>query len=327
MKIPLYRSPDGDPPVGDTLTSPEKGGGESAGIQLSRKEYDEMKEALQAGKAAAEHAAKLEAKWKHAERLMKKPGADDTVEEYQKSVRFLMKETGYSDQEIEQYFAGKDESQGDPPVSKKKQSQAEGPFEDEDEEDNEEYNRNLEDKEAREFLLQMKKNQDKEQLLRIQRDMKREVDTLLDSNKEFGILQKALVELNGDPDNLEATEKYKGELRSLLRTEIDREMKDRLSRRLQINRNRWDDGWVPEESVKAAEAVHGKFKKLVGDPAKLGRSPEVGATQDRFRDSKPVPPPERKKGEKFGDVQPRIQNWIADDLSRAVAGGDTKSVV
>ena len=75
--------------------------------------------------------------------------------------------------------------------------------------------------------------------------------------------------------------------------------------------------------MKAAAAVNARYRRLVGDPSRLGRAPETSAGQDRFVNSKPVDAPVHKKGLSFSDAQSQVQSWAADMLMRSVAEDST----
>lgn len=89
-----------------------------------------------------------------------------------------------------------------------------------------------------------------------------------------------------------------------------------------MNNGRFEERWILEEAVKAAKAVYGKYRTIVGDPSRIGRAPETGAGEDYIQNTKPVPPPNHDKKAPAHVNQARTREWVVDQLTRASAESD-----
>jgi len=91
---------------------------------------------------------------------------------------------------------------------------------------------------------------------------------------------------------------------------------------------RFSEDWVADEAAKAAKAVAGNYRTVIGDINGLGRSPETDGELEFLKSKAPVTPPEFKKGMDRGSVDTAVREFNVDALSRLAAdssaGGETK---
>ena len=90
----------------------------------------------------------------------------------------------------------------------------------------------------------------------------------------------------------------------------------------------FNEDWVTDEAAKAAKAIAGNYRTVIGDIDALGRSPETEGELEYLKSHAPVPAPEFKKGMDKGDVEKDVRAFNVDTLSRLAldtsAGGETK---
>jgi major membrane immunogen (membrane-anchored lipoprotein) len=91
---------------------------------------------------------------------------------------------------------------------------------------------------------------------------------------------------------------------------------------------RFSEDWVADEAAKAAKAVAGNYRTVIGDIDGLGRSPETEGELEFLKSKPEVKPPEFQKGMDRGAVDKSVRDFNVDALSRmaadAAAGGETK---
>ena len=90
----------------------------------------------------------------------------------------------------------------------------------------------------------------------------------------------------------------------------------------------FNEDWVAEEAAKAAKAIAGNYRTVIGDIDGLGRSPETDGELEFLKSKPEVKAPEFKKGMDRGEVDKNVRDFNVDALSRmaadAAAGGETK---
>lgn len=299
---PLF-SPDGDPAPGagggGPAANPPADGGEK--VTLSKEEYAKL---TSQGQRASELEKQLEGErggWKHVQRLMRGGGSPDEIAE---SVRYVMQREGYSNSEIEEYIRANTAPSPEEKPSKKatKTPAAEDP-----------------DEEGEPSELEMKVGAVDRRLAqmeyeRLQRKLDTGVEEAIDSNTDLSKLISALE----DPSEEEGKSKENREQRlAEIRKDVERETRDRLRSRRSSSQGRWNDDWIREEAAKAVQAVYSRYRTLVGDPARLGRTSETGAGEDRFVNKQPVKPPVPKKGMKLDQASTQTRDWALDVLVRS----------
>ena len=91
---------------------------------------------------------------------------------------------------------------------------------------------------------------------------------------------------------------------------------------------RFNEDWVADEAAKAAKAVAGNYRTVIGDIDGLGRSPETEGELEFLKSKPEVKAPEFQKGMDRGTVDKNVREFNVDALSRlaadAAAGGETK---
>jgi hypothetical protein len=91
---------------------------------------------------------------------------------------------------------------------------------------------------------------------------------------------------------------------------------------------RFSEDWVADEAAKAAKAVAGNYRTVIGDIDGLGRSPETEGELEFLKSKPEVKAPEFQKGMDRGAVDKSVREFNVDALSRFAAdvsaGGETK---
>lgn len=278
------------PPSGDTF-------------QLPRAEYDRLRLAAEKATSLEKEAADLRTNWEHASRLISRKEEDPS--KVMESTRHVMRAAGYEDAAIEAYlkqqFAPPPNEEDEPPTDERGQKKKPSEVD-----------------QVRAELQQYQSQAEAREAARLKQTLQSEIKQVVDTHQDMGKLVGALVKFNHaeDPQG-EKAQKYQGELMSTFREDVNRETLDRLRQRRAQAQGAWRDEWIAEEAAKAAQAVYGKLKRLVPDPSRLGRVPEIDTDADYFTQTKPVAPPEYKKGMKFAEAQGQVRDWITDTLTRA----------
>jgi hypothetical protein len=300
MRNLLLRSPDsetgGTPtPTGGVTTPP------ADTIPLSRAEYDKLLKQSTESEALRLKLKSAEEDLGHVNTLLR-PGSDPSASEA--SVRRLMARTGYSSAEIEDYIRSTRETP-ETPEPKGRGSQ------DDDEDESEAAQFVQQTRASLEELREATRRQDRN---RLEGQMKEALNGTLDSRTDLGKLYKAISQ-SRDSEGQGETET--ANLRETLLSDVRRETLDRLrARRLQSG-GAWRDEWINEEAAKAASAVYGKFKLLVPNPSRLGRTEDLTDEQAYVSQNKPVSAPVWKKGKSMDEVSKEAHDWAVDTLLRA----------
>lgn len=303
---PLF-SPDAPPGGAPTATTiPAPGAPNPADvIQLPRAEYEKL---VKAGGQSETLEAKLKevsSNWDQARTLFSKEQQDPT--KLAEATRFMLKSAGYSDAEIEAHLAPEPEPEPQPqPTPNGRGRPAAAPADDP----------RLTSMEQQIKALQQEHGQSR--LTQLQGMFDTNLDRALDSNPELATLMKSFVGLRGteDPSAMKAAT---DEVRSTLRDELDRTLRERLRVRRSSSGNAWRDEWIGEEAVEAAKAVYGKFKRIVGDPSRLGRTPETINEDSSIHTKPPVPVPEYKPGVRVPEAKAGVERAITDAFLRMAA--------
>jgi len=271
-------------------------------------------EILQAQQEAAEAAEQAESRIQglerfreNATRLMRGDGADE------QAAFEVLKGAGFSDAEALQYAseyvqdeAGGDQEEGDQEADvdereiermlKRTTAKAEGQAE-------------AAMRETRELRLRLLKE-----------EMDRRVVESIDKNPEIVRMLQTL-------DKTRGRDHAAGAWRALQEQVRETTLKNLYSRR-DSEGGRFDEGWVADEAAKAAKAIAGNYRTVIGDIDALGRSPETDGELETLRSQKPVAPPEYKKGMDRGAADASVRDFNVDALTRLAAdmgaGGETK---
>lgn len=301
MKHILARFDPNDPPSGGSIPPAPTGGGKTdgtdkGGVTITREEYDALQAAKSKATTLEQQVSSTEQDWTHVRRLMRGNG---TPEEIANSVRYVMKKEGYSESEIETYIQ---ENARPAPASRPK-----GKKDEEGDPQDEPDPMDLKVKAVDQRLSQI-------EVERLQGRLSSGIREAVDSNKNLGRLIDGLAAT--DPDGEGNGEGRAKRLSEVLK-DVERETRDRLKSRRAESGGRWDDRWIEEEAGKAVEAVYSRYRTLVGDPARLGRTSEMGVGEDRFTNRQPVKPPQPKKGMKFDQAAKESRDWALDTLLRS----------
>jgi hypothetical protein len=256
---------------------------------------------------AKERIAGLERFRENATKLMKGESADE------QAAYEVLRGAGFSDAEARQYAseyvqdeAGGEEDGGDQEAdvddreiermlkrtTAKAESQAEAAM-----------------KEARDLRLRLLKE-----------EMDRQVVASIDKNPDIVKMLETL-------DKTRGREHAAGAWRALQEQVREATLKNLYGRRDAAG-GQFSEEWVADEAAKAAKAIAGNYRTVIGDIDALGRSPETDGELEVLKSQKPVAPPEFKKGMGVGDVDKDVRNFNVDALSRLALdigeGGETK---
>ena len=154
----------------------------------------------------------------------------------------------------------------------------------------------------------------------LKEEMDRQVVASIDKNSDIVKMLETL-------DKTRGREHATGAWRALQEQVREATLKNLYGRRDAAG-GQFSEDWVAEEAAKAAKAVAGNYRTVIGDIDGLGRSPETDGELEALRSQKPVAPPEFKKGMERGDVDKDVRNFNVDTLTRLAAdtgaGGESK---
>lgn len=154
----------------------------------------------------------------------------------------------------------------------------------------------------------------------LKEEMDRQVVASIDKNPDIVKMLETL-------DKTRGREHATGAWRALQEQVREATLKNLYGRRDAAG-GQFSEDWVAEEAAKAAKAVAGNYRTVIGDIDGLGRSPETDGELEVLKSQKPVSAPEFKKGMDRGDVDRDVRNFNVDALSRLAAdtgaGGESK---
>jgi hypothetical protein len=157
--------------------------------------------------------------------------------------------------------------------------------------------------------------------LRYLRDaMEKNVVSAIDGNPEIVKMLETL-------DKTRGREHATGAYRALQEQVREATLKNLYARRDSAG-GVFNEDWVTDEAAKAAKAVAGNYRTVIGDIEGLGRSPETDGELEFLKSKPEVKPPEFQKGMDRGMVDKSVRDFNVDALSRLAAdesaGGETK---
>lgn len=168
-----------------------------------------------------------------------------------------------------------------------------------------------------------------EAALRETRDMRlRMLKTEMDKNVVSAIDRNPeIVRMLETLDKTRGREHAAGAWRALQEQVREATLKNLYSRR-DAEGGRFSEDWVADEAAKAAKAIAGNYRTVIGDIDGLGRSPETEGELEFLKSKPEVKPPEFQKGMDRGMVDKNVREFNVDALSRlaadVAAGGETK---
>jgi hypothetical protein len=164
-------------------------------------------------------------------------------------------------------------------------------------------------RETREMRLRMLKT-----------EMDKNVVSAIDRNPEIVKMLETL-------DKTRGREHAAGAWRALQEQVREATLKNLYSRR-DAEGGRFSEDWVADEAAKAAKAIAGNYRTVIGDIDGLGRSPETEGELEFLKSKPEVKPPEFQKGMDRGMVDKNVRDYNVDALTRlsaeTAAGGETK---
>jgi hypothetical protein len=154
----------------------------------------------------------------------------------------------------------------------------------------------------------------------LKEQMDKNVVSAIDGNPEIVKMLETL-------DKTRGREHAAGAWRALQEQVRETTLRNLYSRR-DAEGGRFSEDWVSDEAAKAAKAVAGNYRTVIGDIDGLGRSPETEGELEFLKSKPEVKPPEFQKGMDRGAVDKSVRDFNVDALSRmaadAAAGGETK---
>jgi len=154
----------------------------------------------------------------------------------------------------------------------------------------------------------------------LKEQMDKNVVSAIDGNPEIVKMLETL-------DKTRGREHAAGAWRALQEQVREATLRNLYSRR-DAEGGRFNEDWVADEAAKAAKAVAGNYRTVIGDIDGLGRSPETESELEFLKAKPEVKPPEFQKGMDRGAVDKSVREFNVDALSRmaadTAAGGETK---
>ena len=154
----------------------------------------------------------------------------------------------------------------------------------------------------------------------LKEQMDKNVVSAIDGNPEIVKMLETL-------DKTRGREHAAGAWRALQEQVREATLRNLYSRR-DAEGGRFSEDWVADEAAKAAKAVAGNYRTVIGDIDGLGRSPETEGELEFLKSKPEVKPPEFQKGMDRGAVDKSVREFNVDALSRFAAdvsaGGETK---
>lgn len=154
----------------------------------------------------------------------------------------------------------------------------------------------------------------------LKEQMDKNVVSAIDGNPEIVKMLETL-------DKTRGREHAAGAWRALQEQVREATLRNLYSRR-DAEGGRFNEDWVSDEAAKAAKAVAGNYRTVIGDIDGLGRSSETEGELEFLKSKPEVKPPEFQKGMDRGAVDKSVRDFNVDALSRmaadAAAGGETK---
>jgi hypothetical protein len=151
-------------------------------------------------------------------------------------------------------------------------------------------------------------------------EMDKNVVSAIDGNPEIVKMLETL-------DKTRGREHAAGAWRALQEQVREATLKNLYSRR-DAEGGRFSEDWVADEAAKAAKAIAGNYRTVIGDIDGLGRSPETEGELEFLKSKPEVKAPEFQKGMDRGVVDKNVREFNVDALSRlaadAASGGETK---
>lgn len=284
---------------GSSAPSAGGGGGDSSSDKgLSPEEARALRTELEKEKKTNQDLSEV---W---EQMQKALRADTSNEEREAAVRKVMKRAGYSEKQINEYLspeAPEEPEEPEKPARRKAQPE-EG-------EDNLAELSKAAARDAQQARLEV-----------LQERFEKAMDRAFDGETDLGKLLAGVKEAKGE----KAFKTFLESVREEVGEAAQRAMIDRRRRE-----QRFEASWVAEEVKKAAEKTEKKYRPVIADLNKVGRSPETEAGE-AFLKSEPVKAPKYpvsgEKGVAVSQGKIKLKEYTEDALTRlAVSGGRTKT--
>lgn len=264
--------------------------------------------AQQEANEAKERIAGLERFRENATKLMKGENADE------QAAYEVLRGAGFSDAEARQYAT--EYVQDEAGVGQEEDGDVEG---DVDEREIERMLKRTTAKAEGQAEAAMREARDM-RLRLLKQEMDRRVVESIDKNPQIVKMLETL-------DKTRGREHAAGAWRALQEQVREATLKNLYGRR-DATGGQFSEEWVAEEAAKAADAIAGNYRTVIGDIDALGRSPETDGELETLRSQKPVAPPEYKKGMDRGAADASVRDFNVDALTRLAAdmgaGGETK---
>jgi len=237
---------------------------------------------------------------------------DASPEDREASLRYLMHAEGYNPQQIDEYMDAVNNAQ----------QGGEGGYDEEDvmeqNDQSDQFMQYQNDMHQRLKNVEQKQSQVGVDFLKTQ--LNTAVNNAMETNSSIQTLIKKSQQLNGE----EGSSDRIGSIRKQLETEIIDNLRSRKSRGESFNVS-----WFNDAANNAAGTIYNRIRSVIGDPDKIGRSPETASeTEMMFSNRQPVAEPTYEAGDSVGSIDSKVRDWNTDALSRLAmdlsSGDETK---
>ena len=230
---------------------------------------------------------------------------DSSNEQKEEAVRYLMHQEGYNPDQIEDYVAGLNGQQEEKPQGEEMNQ-------------SDQFRSYQNQMESRMQNLEQKQSKVGVDFLRSR--LNETVGRAMEENPRIQTLLSKSRELNGEEGSSERAKSIQSQLES--------QIIDNLRARKGKGEN-FSVSWFNDEAGKAADTIYDRIRSVIGDPDKIGRSPETASeTEMMFSNRQPVPEPTYEAGDSVGSIDSKVRDWNTDALSRLAmdlsSGDETK---
>lgn len=271
-------------------------------------------------------------------RAAMRPASEEDQGALYENIAFSMRDSGFSQQEVDQYLemakkAREEQEKGGKPKPRPKPDGEEPTVEDllkelglDDETADPTAELRQKMAELEKKLERSQEEQRKERFERARKRLDRQVDQLVKSHPKLKALIDSRTGIEDDDVKRKSVEEI---LRKSIRDDVWKSTVETLKSRADASNGKWDEDWIDEAAATAVESVEEKFRSVIGDPARLKRSPETVTGLEGFDPGKkPVEPPRFEPGKARGELDAKAKDYAVDSLMRGLSevakGGETK---
>lgn len=237
----------------------------------------------------ARHAVELNEYNQHASTLMKHD-SDDAAKE--NAVRYLMGQEGYETEQINEYL---------------QTIQGVGGTEETPQQEGQQEMNDPRVQENQQRLQQLEQSSRQMNVDFLRQNLNATVEEVMASNEKV----QTLINRGRDLDPGNEADRL-ASIRRQVENQLVENVRSRKTKGESFNLN-----WFKEEGTKSADIVYDRVRSVIGDPNKIGRSPETASGEESFYvGQKPVDPPKFESGDNVGTVETKVREYNVDTLSR-----------